>query len=78
MAVVGLERTFYNVSESVGTVEVCAVVLSPDESIECPVDFPFNLSLSTNRGTAGILYECDSLVMIIMICLLLHSCSNGL
>ena len=53
MVVVGLERTFYNVSESVGTVEVCAVVLSPDESIEYPVDFPFNLSLSTNRGTAG-------------------------
>ena len=53
VAVVGLERTFYNVSESVGTVEVCAVVLSPDESIECPVDFPFNVSLSTNRDTAG-------------------------
>ena len=44
-AVVGLEETFYRVSEDVGVVVVCAIVYSPD--IECPIQFPFNVSLST-------------------------------
>ena len=52
VAVVGLERTFYNVSEDVGLVEVCAIVYSP--TIDCPINFPFDVSLSTSDNTAGI------------------------
>ena len=50
-AVVGLERTFYSVSEDVGMLEVCAIVASPD--IGCPIQFPFQVSLSTTDGSAG-------------------------
>ena len=52
MAVVGLERTLYQVSEDVGVVEVCAIVFSP--SSPCPIAFPFNVRLSTDDGSAGI------------------------
>ena len=53
-AVVGLERTVYTVSEDDGIVEVCAIVTSPD--IVCPIEFPFEVSLSTSTtdGTAGV------------------------
>ena len=51
-AVVGLERMFYQVREDVGVVEVCAIVYSP--TIVCPINFPFNVSLSTSDNTAGI------------------------
>ena len=54
MAIVGLERTFYRESEDVGMVEVCAVVISPNGNIPCPIMFPFNVSLSTTDDTAGI------------------------
>ena len=40
-AVVGLERTFYQVSEGVGVVEVCAIVYSPSGA--CPITFPLML-----------------------------------
>ena len=50
-AVVGLEKTFYSVSEDVGVVEVCAIVYSP--IIDCPIAFPFNVGLSTRDNTAG-------------------------
>ena len=50
-AVVGLEKTMYSVSEDVGVVEVCAIVYSP--TIDCPIAFPFNVSLSTSDRTAG-------------------------
>ena len=50
-AVVGLERTIYQVSEDDGVVEVCAVVYSP--VIECPIQFSFNLELTTIDGSAG-------------------------
>ena len=50
-AVVGLESTFYSVSEAVGLVEVCAIVFSP--TIGCPIAFPFDVSLSTSDDTAG-------------------------
>ena len=49
---VGLEETFYQVTEGVGVVEVCAVVYSPD--IPCPINFPFSAVLSTKNDTAGI------------------------
>jgi hypothetical protein len=51
VAAVGLERTFYNVSEGVGAMNVCAIVYSP--IVPCPVNFSFDVSLSTN-------YDCSS------------------
>ena len=50
-AVVGLERTFYQLSEDTGVVEVCAIVTNP--TIDCPIDFPFNISFSKTDTTAG-------------------------
>ena len=51
-AVVGLETTSYTVSDTiVSTVEVCTIVRSP--SLPCPIDHPFNVSFSTDNGTAG-------------------------
>ena len=55
-AVVGLERTFYQASEDVGVVEVCAIVHSPD--ITCPIEFAFNINLLTTDGSAGIYFSC--------------------
>ena len=52
-AVVGLEKTLYSVSEDEGVVEVCAIVYSP--TIDCPIEFSFNVNLSTSDRTAGIL-----------------------
>ena len=51
-ATVGLEQTFFRVGENESYVELCANVLFPE--ITCPVEFSFNLSLSTADGTAGI------------------------
>ena len=52
MAVVGLEMTFYQVSEDVGVVEVCAIVIQPVN--DCPIAFPFEVQLFTSDNTAGI------------------------
>lgn len=49
MAVVCLEKTFYQVSEDVGAVEVCAIV----DGSSCPVNFAFDISLSTHNDSAG-------------------------
>ena len=43
-AVVGLEDTFYRVSEGVGFVEVCAIVYHP--VFECPIDFAYDVDFS--------------------------------
>ena len=51
MAVVGLEQTFFRVSENIGVVELCAIVISP--VIMCSIAFPFDVHLSTNDDTAG-------------------------
>ena len=48
---VGLEKTFYNISESVGMIEVCAIVHSP--MVECPIEFPFDVRLTATNGSAG-------------------------
>ena len=53
MARVGLEQTYYEVSEDVGVVEVCAVVYMPDPSGPCPIDFDFTVLLSTVAMSAG-------------------------
>ena len=50
-AVVGLERIIFTVSEDVGVVELCARVFEPD--IDCPIEFPFNIILSSTDRTAG-------------------------
>ena len=54
MAMVGLNKTVYNVSEDVGVVQVCAVVDSLNSTHDCLIDFPFNISLASN-GSAGII-----------------------
>ena len=51
VAVVGLEETFYNVSENIGVVEVCVVVHQPVTG--CPISFPFTVNLYTLDDTAG-------------------------
>ena len=47
----GLEETFYKVSETDGVVVVCVVVYEPD--ISCPIEFPFDVRLFTTDGSAG-------------------------
>ena len=59
MAVVGLEQTFYYISEDGGAVEVCVVVHLPD--IDCPIQFPFIVLLSTRDFSAGIAPICVSI-----------------
>ena len=54
-ATVGLEQTFFRVGENEGYVELCANVSFPE--ISCPIEFPFDVSLSTADGTAGICLE---------------------
>ena len=71
----GLEMTFYSVLEGVGMVELCAVVYEPN--ITCPIEFPFNVSLSTVNGTAGMV-SCASqytgLIMHYMTVCIIHTC----
>ena len=52
-AMVGLEQTFFCVIQGVGYVELCANISFPE--ITCPIEFPFDVSLSTADGTAGII-----------------------
>ena len=48
---VGLERTSYTVSGPVGSLEICALVTSPQ--ISCPIEFPFTVGLSVENSAAG-------------------------
>ena len=48
---VDLEKTFYEVSEDDGAVEVCAIVYSPN--ITCPISFSFNVRISTSDNISG-------------------------
>lgn len=50
-AVVGLERTSYTVSGPVGSLEICALVTSPQ--ISCPIEFPFSVGFSVENSAAG-------------------------
>ena len=52
-ATVGLEQTFFLVMQGVGFVELCVNISFPE--ITCPIEFPFDVSLSTADGTAGII-----------------------
>ena len=53
VTVVGLERTFYSVSEDGGAVEVCAPIRIFNANVGCPVPFSFSISFSTSDGSAG-------------------------
>ena len=68
-AVVGLERTLYNFPEDVGVVEVCAIVYSP--TIFCPIEFPFDVSLSTSDNTAGMVCSISTALLCVT-CFTLH------
>ena len=48
MVVVGLEKTYQRVLEDQKVVEVCVSVSRP--SVDCPIESPFNLSVSTIPG----------------------------
>ena len=48
---VRLDKSMYQGTESVGTIEVCARVESP--SVSCPIRMPFSVHISTIDDTAG-------------------------
>ena len=48
--IVGLEDTSYTVNEDVGHVDVCALITNSES---CPLQFVFNITLSTRDDTAG-------------------------
>ena len=52
MTEVGLEKTFYNISESDGEVEICVNASGTDAS--CPSSQTFQVTLSTASNIAGI------------------------
>ena len=45
VATVGINPTFRQVKETDGFVEICVLVIVP--TISCPIEFDFNVSLST-------------------------------
>ena len=51
MAIIALELEECDVSEEVGEVIVCVVILEPQ--LPCPVAFPFDLVFQTTPITAG-------------------------
>ena len=71
-AVVGLEETYYNVSEGVGVVEVCAIVYEPVGA--CPIAFPFTVLLSTIDDTAGVYILSTILTALVQLCMLYPQC----
>ena len=64
-AIVGLERTHYNVSEENGTVEVCAIIRRPH--IECPVEKTFMMRISSADGSAGKLIKFVLILLILFV-----------
>ena len=50
-ATVGFMPSQITVSEEDGTAHVCVEITRPD--IPCPVEYPFNLVITTADGTAG-------------------------
>ena len=52
VAVVGLVKTYYPISEdTIGGIEICVTVNS--SSVNCPIEFPFSVNLTAIDGTAG-------------------------
>ena len=55
MILVGFERNFTSVDESVGSFELCVRILNDPSSLPTYTDFSFSLDLQTEPGTAGII-----------------------
>ena len=55
--IVGLNETRYYVNEETGMVTVCVAVMEP--TIDCPVSFPFSVTMQTIHDTAGIIDTCQ-------------------
>ena len=53
-ASIGFMNYHYPVDEDDSRVIVCAYVEYPPYSGDCDIDFPFNISLATSDGSAGI------------------------
>ena len=51
VGLISLERTHYIVDEDSGSMVVCVNMSGPNDT--CPIGFPFQLSFSALRGTAG-------------------------
>ena len=51
VGLISLARTHYIVDEDSGSVAVCVNVSGPNDT--CPIGFPFQLSLSPLKGSAG-------------------------
>ena len=51
MAVVGLKKTHYQVSENIGDIKICVIL--EGSSDDCPIEFPFAVVLTAIDGTAG-------------------------
>ena len=67
VATVGLEKTFYTITENVDVVEVCVVVHSPSD-IDCPSHSP-SMSISSQEMSVQVNYlECH------MLCDHAHTC----
>ena len=47
----GLERTLYEILEDDANVKVCVTVYSP--MIDCPIQLPFDVKLTTHDNNAG-------------------------
>ena len=69
-------KTFYEVSELVGVVEVCTVVFIPNVT-ECPIQSSFNIMFSTTDNTAGSVMLYIIMQALIFFCTI-PSCYNGL
>ena len=52
VAVLSVERSFYEVSLDEGVVEVCTNISTP--ITECPIEFPFEVRLRSSETTAGL------------------------
>ena len=50
--VIGWENPVYNVNESSGQVDICAVITTPPSNVELQIG-DFNLTVSTEDVTAG-------------------------
>ena len=74
-ASVGLEQTIYQVSEGDSVVEVCAIVYEPNGNLDCPISFPFDVSLLTGDDSAGMP---TALLYVYMMTTFFYSCFSGL
>ena len=48
---VGIEEVYFGVREGVGSIEICAAIITPGD---CTVAFPFSLIFNTSDESAGV------------------------